>query len=337
MGTALILVLYAAAVAWCLPALLARLTARGASPRLGLAAWLAAVVSVLASLGAALFFLIRTVAADWPQLSQAVCHEVAGTACTPVIYRSALYEAGLAGLLAVASLAALAGAWRYGRRVRRARRQTARHATAVRIVGRALAGAGMPGGDSAAGHGRGEAGTMVLDDPRPAAYCVAGRPPVIVVTRGTLDVLDHAQLGAVLAHERAHLSGRHHSLILAARALAAAFPGVPLFDAGASAVSLLTEMRADDAAARRAGRPALITALIAIATATPAASSPAKPGIPSASSAALAAAAYAVPARVERMLRAPALLRRTASAVTMLAVTLPLLVAPPLLAAFIAA
>jgi Zn-dependent protease with chaperone function len=338
MGTALILVLYAAAVAWCLPAPLARLTARGASPRFGLAAWLAAMVSVLASLGAALFLLVAAVTANWPRLSQAVCHEVAGTACTPVIYRSALYEAGLAGLLAVASLAALAGAWRYGGRVRRARRQTAGHATAVRIVGRTLPGAGMPGGDSAAGHERGGVGTMVLDDPRPAAYCVAGRPPVIVVTRGTLDMLDQAQLEAVLAHERAHLSGRHHSLILAARALAAAFPGVPLFDAGASAVSLLTEMRADDAAARRAGRPALIAALIAIATATPAgtapAGSPAEPGIPSASGAALAAAAYAVPTRVERMLRTPAPLRRAASAAVMLAVTLPLLFAPPLLAAF---
>jgi Zn-dependent protease with chaperone function len=320
MRAALALTVYAAAVAWCLPVPLARLTARGTSPRLGLAAWLAAMASVVVSLGAALAFLVSTVAADWPRLTQAVCREVAGNACTPVVYRSALYELGLAAVLALASLAALAAAWRYGCRVRRARRHTAEHAAAARIVGRALP----------------RAGTVVLDDPRPAAYCVAGRPPVIVVTRGTLDVLDEGQLDAVLAHERAHLSGRHHALILAVRALAAAFPGVPLFDAGTAAVTLLAEMRADDAAARFAGRPALAAALIAIATGTRvtpgAAGSPGAPAAPGA----LAAAAYAVPARVERILRTPARSRRAAAAAALLGVTLPLLLGPLLLAALAA-
>jgi Zn-dependent protease with chaperone function len=314
MRVALALAVYAAAVAWCLPAPLARLTARGASPRLGLTVWLVAMVSVLASLGGALAFLVRAVASDWPRLSQAVCQEVAGNACTPVVYRSALYELGLAALLAVASIAALAAAWRYGHRVRRARRRTAEHATAARIVGRALPSAGP-------------AGTVVLDDARPAAYCAAGRPPVIVVTRGTLDVLDDAQLAAVLAHERAHLSGRHHALVLAVRALAAAFPCVPLFSTGAGAVALLTEMRADDAAARPAagrsgGRGALIAALVAIATAQALPSDGRLPG------GALAAAAYAVPARVERMLAPATAARRALSGSALTAVTALLLLAP---------
>ncbi|HEX6448566.1 MAG TPA: M48 family metalloprotease [Trebonia sp.] len=314
MRAALVLAVYAVAVAWCLPAPLARLTARGISPRFGLTVWLVAMASVLASLGGALTFLIRTVAADWPRLSQAVCREVAGNACTPVVYRSALYELGLAVLLALASLGALAAAWRYGHRVRRARRRTAEHATAARIVGRALPGAGP-------------AGAVVLDDARPAAYCVAGRPPVIVVTRGTLDVLDDAQLAAVLAHERAHLSGRHHVLVLAVRALAAAFPCVPLFSAGAGAVALLAEMRADDAAARPAvgrpgGRGALIAALVTIATAQ------APPSDGALRGGALAAAAYAVPARVERMLTPATPARRAVFASALTAVTALLLLTP---------
>ena len=105
MRAELALVAYAIAVAWYLPAPLARLTAGGISPRLGIAAWLAATASVLASLGVALAFLARTVVARWPQFSQAVCREVAGNACTPSVYRSALYELGLAALLAIVSLA----------------------------------------------------------------------------------------------------------------------------------------------------------------------------------------------------------------------------------------
>ncbi len=141
--------------------------------------------------------------------------------------------------------------------------------------------------------------TVVLEDPRPAAYCAAGRPAAIVVTSGALAVLDAPQLAAVLAHERAHLAGRHHLLALVTRGLAAAFPGVPVFTKGAEVVARLAELAADDAAARSAGRRVLATALVAIATGTAilsgAATGNSLPG--------LAAAAYAVPARVERLLR----------------------------------
>jgi Zn-dependent protease with chaperone function len=44
-------------------------------------------------------------------------------------------------------------------------------------------------------------------------YCVPGRLPTIVVTTGALAVLEPEQLAAVLAHERAHLAGRHHLLL----------------------------------------------------------------------------------------------------------------------------
>jgi hypothetical protein len=74
---ALLALLSALAVAWYAPALLTRVTARGASARLGLVAWLTAMASVLASLLVALQFLIRAAVAGWPRLAEAVCRSVA--------------------------------------------------------------------------------------------------------------------------------------------------------------------------------------------------------------------------------------------------------------------
>jgi Zn-dependent protease with chaperone function len=309
--TVLALLGYAACAAWCVPALLAPLTRRGVSVRAGLAAWLTAMASVLASAAVAIQFSFRTVAADWPQLTQALCRSVAGGACTPAVYESFLYQAGVIVLAASLALAAVAAAWRYGRRVRRSRSQTRSHARAALLVGRAIAG---------------QARTVMLDDPRPAAYCVAGRPAAIVVTSGALAVLDPPQLRAVLAHESAHLAHRHHALATVTRGLAAAFPGVPLFTRGAAEVSRLTEMAADDTAARASGRPALVTALIAIATGA-AVSSTGSLGA-AVPAGAMAAAARAVPDRVERLLR-PSSPASSAAVAAALTLTLALLAAAP--------
>jgi Zn-dependent protease with chaperone function len=269
---------YALGAACCVPVLLAPLTRRGVSPRLGLAAWLMAMASVLAAAAFGIESVIGTAAADWPQLTRDLCRSVAGQVCTPEVYGSALYSAGVAVLAAGITLAALAALWRYGRRLQRARRRTRTHADIARITGRVLPGTGA----------------VVLDDPRPAAYCVAGHPAAIVITSGALAVLDQPQLAAVLAHERAHLAHRHHLLTMASRGLAAVFPGVPLFTHGSAEVASLAEMAADDAAARGSGRPTVIAALLALATGTV---------IPAAAlQGALAAATQSVPARVERML-----------------------------------
>ena len=82
-----------------------------------------------------------------------------------------------------------------------------------------------------------------------------GRPATIVLTSGALAVLDPDQLAAVLAHERAHLAGRHHLLTGLTRGLAAMLPGRAAVHPRAAEVARLAEMRADDAAARRSGRP----------------------------------------------------------------------------------
>ena len=199
MRAALLVFAYALALAWHLPGPLARLTARGISARLGLAAWLTAMASVLASALVAVAILVRAAIAGWPGLAEAVCRSVAGGGCTPAIYRSAAFELGLAAVAVAAALVTVAAAWRYGHGLQQAWRRASAHAAAARITGRRLPGA-------AAGAGARAGAAMVLEDRQPVAYCVAGRPAAIVLTSGALAILDPAQLTAVLAHERAHLA-----------------------------------------------------------------------------------------------------------------------------------
>jgi Zn-dependent protease with chaperone function len=334
----LLLLGYFAAAACAAPALLTRLTRRGASARAGLALWLATLASVLSAAALAAGFAVRAAAADWPQLTATLCRSVAGQACTPAIYRSALYQAGAAALALLLLAAMAVAAWRYGRRVHRTRSQTQAHARTALLVGRAL-----PGAFAGARPGRRvfRARTVVLDEPRPAAYCVAGRPAAIVVTRGALAVLDQQQLDAVLAHERAH---GHHALATVLRGLAAAFPGVPLFARAVTEAGRLAEMAADDSAARRTGPAAVARALLALATGqrvaaagtVPLAGAVAVATAGTVPSAALAAAAQAVPARVERLL-SPTRPAAAAAAGVLLGVLSALLVLGPLLLSVLSA
>jgi Zn-dependent protease with chaperone function len=299
--TALPLFGYAVAVAVWAPALLRRLTAGGVSARLGLTAWLTAMASALTAAAVALQFLARSAVDGWERLAEVVCRSVSGHACTQAGYQGAAVEFALAVAAIIAGLAAAALAWRYGRSVQRAQRETRAHADVARITGRRL-----PGDDRA----------VVLDAAQPVAYCLSGRPATIVVSSGALALLDEQQLGAVLAHERAHLASRHHLLIALTRGLAAAFPAVPLFARGAEHVARLAEMCADDAAARRSGRGTLIAALLAMATG---AAVPAQ---------ALAASACAVAARLQRLAEQPAPGCRARYGLTLASVTVLMALAP---------
>jgi beta-lactamase regulating signal transducer with metallopeptidase domain len=307
MRPALLVLGYALAVAWCLPGLLLRLTCRGVSARLGLACWLTAMLSVLASAAVALQFLVTAAITGWSRLAEAFCRSVTGRACGPAIYRSAVFELTLGAVAILASLVAAVAAWRYGRSVLRARRQTRAHGAVARITGRRLPGTGA---------------AVVLDAAQPVAYCVPGRPATIVLSSGALAVLDRAQLRAVLAHERAHLDGRHHLLIGLTRGLAATFPAVPLFTRGPAEVARLAEMCADDAAARRSGRRTLVAALLAMGTGT---------AVPAA---ALAATSGATTARVARLLEPPRRGRHACYGLALITVMLLLAVASGLVTVF---
>ncbi|GHJ97157.1 hypothetical protein SNE510_66760 [Streptomyces sp. NE5-10] len=149
--------------------------------------------------------------------------------------------------VAAAVLAVPAGAFARGLlRARRARRQ---HAGVLRLIGRYDP----------------ELRAVVLDHARPAVYCLPGRSRRVVVSSGAVDTLTPAQLAAALAHERAHIAGRHHLLVAAAEAFGTLFRRLPLARHGSSAVPLLLEMAADDRALRRCTRDALATALYALA------------------------------------------------------------------------
>jgi len=131
----------------------------------------------------------------------------------------------------------------------RARRERSRHAEVLALVGR---------------H-RSDLGVTVLDDDRPAAYCLPGYGHRIVLTTATLAALERGALDVVIAHERAHIRGRHHLVLGYAKALERAFPRVALFCTAAAEMRRLVEMAADDEATAHAGRLTLAGALVELA------------------------------------------------------------------------
>jgi len=306
MRPALLVFSYGAAVAWVLPLPLRRLSEPGLSPRLGLAAWLTAMASVLACATAALGLLAEAAIAGWPEFARTFCESVSAGTCPPAVYRSTGYELGLAAAAFLGGIALIVLGWRYGRSLHRAGIRTRAHAEAARITGHRV---------------DGESAAFVLDAARPAAYCVPGRPPAIVLTTGALAVLDPGQLAAVLAHERAHLAGRHHLLLAVTRSLAAVAPAVPLFARGSGEVARLAEMRADDVAARRGGRCTLLAALLAMGAGAAAAPAPATW---------LAATGGVAAARVRRLADPPPPARRVCHGLALAALTLAMAAASTL-------
>lgn len=110
-------------------------------------------------------------------------------------------------------------------------------------------------------------GALVVDHPAAAAYCVPGLRSRIVISAGTLELLDQAELAAVLAHERAHLRERHDLVLLPFTALLRAFRWSAIARRAAGAVALLVEMLADDHALRHRPARELATALIRVGAA----------------------------------------------------------------------
>ena len=138
-------------------------------------------------------------------------------------------------------------------------------------------------------------GALVVDHPSATAYCVPGLRSQIVISAGTLDLLDQAELAAVLAHERAHLRARHDLVLLPFCALARAFPRASLVRRARTTVALLVEMLADDQALRQRPARELATALLRVGVS----------GAGQAPSGALAAADAEVVTRVNRLLAPP--------------------------------
>ena len=110
-------------------------------------------------------------------------------------------------------------------------------------------------------------GALVVDYPAAAAYCLPGLRSAIVISAGTLDLLDSAELAAVLAHERAHVRERHDLVLLPFIALLSAFRWCQAARAAHQAVALLVEMHADDRARSQLPARELATALLRVGAA----------------------------------------------------------------------
>ena len=224
----------------------ARWTAR--APLLAIVVYLAAGWSVIAALGLAGLTLAVHATALGGGLSHLVgacVHRLRATYGTP----GGATVAGLGLTLAGAVLGRTAlTATTY---LRVTGRQALHHAQTARLVGRPAP----------------ALGAVLVEHDQPAAYCVAGRQPTVILTTGAMQALDPGQLDAVLAHERAHLAGRHHRLLAVARIGRQVLPFMPLMRDAEQQVARLVELHADDAATRAHDPRLLATALVQLATA----------------------------------------------------------------------
>ena len=218
------------------------------APLLGIVVYLAAAWSVVAALGLAGL----TLAVHATALGGGLSHLIG--AC--VLRLRATYAtpggAGVAGLgLTLAGAVMARTAVTATTHLRAVRRQAVQHAQTARLVG----------------HRDPDLGATLVDHAQPAAYCVAGPHPTVILTTAALQALDPDQVDAVLAHERAHLACRHHRLLAIARIGRQILPFFPLMRDADTQITRLVEMHADDAATAHRGTGPLATALAVLAAA----------------------------------------------------------------------
>ncbi len=111
------------------------------------------------------------------------------------------------------------------------------------------------------------ADVRILDHSTAVAYTLPGWHSRVVLSAGMLDLLARAELIAVIDHERAHVRSRHDLMVLPFQAWGTAVGWLPGVRAAAESVAELTEMLADDWAARRSSPVVLAKALATVALA----------------------------------------------------------------------
>ncbi|MGY1815574.1 M48 family metalloprotease [Blastococcus sp. SYSU D00820] len=302
-ATAAALAVLAALLAWPVPALLGRARWPRRDPLVALVCWQAiGLAGGLSIIGALLVHGLAPWGHSLPEAGWAV---LTGHPAEERVRGDHWVALTLAGVLAAELLGVLLLSWV---RTARARR---RHRELLELVVR-------PSADPEA---------RLLEHPAPAAFCIPGARPLVVVSSGMVAELDDAQLAAVVAHERAHLREHHHLLLLPFVAWEAALPVLPAAARAHAAVRELVEMRADDVALAALGgaahRRTLAQAIVAAAGGPGGGA-----GVPSG---ALAVSGGAVAARVVRLLQPPAPLPAAARAGALAAAGLLLLVPTALL------
>ena len=116
----------------------------------------------------------------------------------------------------------------------RSERQRRRHEQLVRLLSSPL-----------------ESGARLLDSPAPLAYCLPGAlSSITAVSAGLVELLDDAEMRAVIEHEKAHVTQRHDIVLVLFRAWYASLPWFPIAFRAQREVGMLVEMLADDSARR---------------------------------------------------------------------------------------
>lgn len=272
MTVALSLLIGAALMSWLAPTVLARRVVNGGDPLVAVVAWLTSAAAVaLTTLGGVVLLLLpnhgfgETLLAALDNCWSSVRHG------TPPSIEAV---SGVVGALLLLSLSVRLVVGATGSARRRARRR-ADHLAVLRIAARR------------------DGETLWLEHDEPLAFTLTGRPGVIVATDGLTKRLTAPQVDAVLAHERAHLTGRHHLIIAIGEAMAGAFPFLPLFKLAPGVLRELVELVADAAAVREHGAEVVRSALLKVS----------RHGAPGT---ALAMSGTAMDVRVERLLDGPA-------------------------------
>ncbi|MEJ2854248.1 MULTISPECIES: M56 family metallopeptidase [unclassified Saccharothrix] len=244
MTVAAALLVAAGLVGLLAPRRLGALAARDVDPLVSIAAWLASAVGVVVASALAVALLLvpdhgthalRRLDECWSSLEHGMTpdHEAVGGGLGLVLLAALLTR------LAVVSV-------RAARRRAHARRE---HLAVLRVAARR-----EPGSPA----------TLWLDHDVPLAFSFAGKPGVVVATEGLNRHLTADQVAAVLTHERAHLTGRHHLLVAVSEAIATMLPFLPLFRHAPAAVKALVELAADGSAVRACGVEAVRAALVRV-------------------------------------------------------------------------
>ena len=215
------------------------------APRLAIFTWQALTVSTVLAVilaGVTLLIPITALAGNLGAIVHACAISVATAYGSSGLFTGQLLGAVLAGVLpawvTVCAVRVLAGGWRDRRRLHRSLSLIAQPSD--------------------------ESGMVVLEAPAAAAFCVPGRAGRIVVTRGALERLTATELDGVLAHEAAHLRGRHNLAVALSQVLARAFPRVPVFQVATRETRKLIELLADDVAVQRVDRLSVASAIVSL-------------------------------------------------------------------------
>ena len=240
-AAAVALAVLAFVLAWPVPLALGRATWPSRSPAVALILWQAiALAGGLSMIGALVTFGLDAFGADLVSASRAFLAYLGGSvliAPSPW-HLLALSGALLLGAHLVANLVVT---------VARSELQRRRHAHLIELLSTPIA--DMPD-------------ARLIDSPAPVAYCLPGAlHSVTVFSAGLLELLDAAELSAVIEHEKAHVSQRHDIVLVAFRAWHSSLPWFPIAFRAEREVALLIEMLADDRALRSVPAPVLARAI----------------------------------------------------------------------------